>query len=101
MVYDTTMRTKATLVIDKKITLDDNSIVQAVVWDLPVPLKGSPHRYKYRLYYGKNGVCFVRYDNEQGKGDHKHVGGKEEPYKFTGIETLLADFWNDVEKMEG
>ncbi len=43
---------RAALVIDRKITLEDGSIVQAVVWELPVPLKGSQHRYKYRLYFG-------------------------------------------------
>ena len=42
------MRRRATLVIDRKFTLEDGSIVEAVVWELPIPLKGSPHRYKYR-----------------------------------------------------
>jgi hypothetical protein len=44
------MKRRATLVIDRKVTLEDGSIIQAVVWELPIPLKGSPHRYKYRLY---------------------------------------------------
>jgi hypothetical protein len=69
------MKRRATLVIDRKETLDNGSIVQAIVWELPVPLKGSPHRYKYRLYYGKGDKCFMRFDNEQGKGDHKHIMG--------------------------
>jgi len=95
------MRAKATLAINKKETFNDGSIVQIVVWDLPVPLMGSRHRYKYSLYFGKNGVCLVRYDNERGKGDHRHIDGKEEEYSFVNISSLLADFWNDVERMGG
>ncbi len=95
------MRAKATLALDKKETFSDGSIVQIVVWDLPVPLMGSRHRYKYSLYFGKNGVCLVRYDNERGKGDHRHINGKEEEYSFVSISSLLADFWNDVERMGG
>jgi hypothetical protein len=84
------MRRRATLVIDREITLEDGSIVQAVVWELPIPLKGSPHRYKYRLYYGNQGECLVRFDNEQGKGDHIHIRGVDEaPYVFQDIPTLL------------
>ena len=38
----------------------------------------------------------MRYDNEAGKGDHRHVGDKEEPYSFSEPEALLEDFWRDV-----
>jgi hypothetical protein len=31
------------------------------------------------------------------KGDHRHIGSAETRYKFADPETLLADFWNDVE----
>ncbi|MCK4426699.1 MAG: helix-turn-helix transcriptional regulator [Deltaproteobacteria bacterium] len=30
-----------------------------------------------------DGTCVVRYDNESGKGDHKHYGAQEELYGFT------------------
>ena len=98
MVSDTLMRRRATLVIDRKLTLQDGSILQAVVWELPIPLRGSLHRYKYRLYYGRHGQCLVRFDNEQGKGDHKHVGATELRYAFTTPEKLLMDFWDEVER---
>jgi hypothetical protein len=39
----------------------------------------------------------MRYDNEAGKGDHRHIGVSEERYNFVDPETLLEDFWNDVE----
>jgi hypothetical protein len=41
----------------------------------------------------------VRYDNETGKGDHRHHGGHEEPYLFTTIEQLVADFQQNIERM--
>jgi hypothetical protein len=44
-----------------------------------------------------DGVCLLRYDNEAGKGDHKHVGEREVAYHFTDLATLQADFWKDVE----
>ena len=90
------MKRKAALVIDLKITLNDSGIIQAVVWELPVPLSGSRHRYKYRLYFGRDGACLVRYDNEQGKGDHHHIAGVEQPYNFTDIPTLLSDFRQSI-----
>ena len=74
-------------------------IVEQVVWRLPEPVLNCSHRYKYRLYCGRDDVCLVRYDNERGKGDHRHLGGREEVYEFTGLEALLVDFWNDVERL--
>ena len=61
------------------------------------PLPPSAHGYKYRLYYGAGGVCRIRYDNERGKGDHRHVGGREEDYLFRTLEELLEDFRRDVD----
>ena len=75
---------------------DDGSIVEVVIWELDEPLQPSTHRYKYRLYYGAAGVCRVRYDNERGKGDHRHRGEHEEDYVFTTLDRLLADFERDV-----
>ena len=95
------MRRSATLVIDRKLTLEDGSIVQAVVWELPIPLKSSLHRYKYRLYFGRQGECLVRFDNEQGKGDHKHVMGEELPYLFRDIPTLLKDLRSEIHQVGG
>ncbi len=40
----------------------------------------------------------LRYDNEAGKGDHRHVRDNEESYAFVDPDALLADFWRDVEE---
>jgi hypothetical protein len=87
---------KAQLIAQAKEIRDDGSIVEIVVWILPTPVPPCTHRYKYRLYYGRAGVCFVRYDNERGKGDHKHLGHAEYPYTFTTLDALLDDFETDV-----
>jgi len=42
-------------------------------------------------------VCVLRYDNEAGKGDHRHVDATETAYAFTTPDRLLADFWKDVD----
>lgn len=57
----------------------------------------SEHPYKYRLVYVVDGRRVVGYDNERGKGDHRHLGESEERYRFIDPDTLLADFWRDVE----
>ena len=77
---------------------DDGSIVEIVIWELSEPLPPSSHSYKYRLYYGAAGVSRVRYDNERGKGDHRHIGEDEQAYAFTSVEQLLEDFRTDVER---
>lgn len=71
--------------------------VERVVWRLPASVPGSAHGLKYRLAFVVGGHCVVRYDNEAGKGDHRHIGAAEVPYRFTDLAALLADFWRDVD----
>ena len=79
---------------------DDGSIVEIVIWELSEPLQPCTHHYKYRLYFGANGVSRVRYDNERGKGDHRHIENAEFDYVFISVEQLLEDFRVDVERWE-
>ena len=76
---------------------EDGSVVEIVVWRLPQPLYPCTHFYKYRLYFGAAGQCRVRYDNERGKGDHRHVNDAEATYSFVSLSQLLDDFQHDVE----
>ena len=48
------------------------------------------------LFYGRDGERLIGYDNEPGRGDHRHYGNHEEPYTFTGPEQLIADFLADL-----
>ena len=80
----------------------DGAIREMVLWQLPEKDAGNPHGLKYRLYYGHpDGTCLVRYDNESEKGDHRHLEDREEPYLFRNVETLVADFLEDIEKARG
>lgn len=88
---------KARLLAHTKEVRDDGTIVEVVIWELPQPLEPCEHRYKYRLFYGGQEFERVRYDNERGKGDHRHLGGREVGYVFTSVEQLLDDFESDIQ----
>lgn len=92
---------RATLLLHEKVVLADESIVEIVLWQLPEPTPERPHGFKYRLYYGRHGVCLVRYDNETGKGDHRHIRGRETPYEFKSVEQLRRDFEEDMKAVGG
>jgi hypothetical protein len=74
--------------------------VDLVIWQVPASVRGSLHRYKYRLAFVVNEVCVLRFDNEAGKGDHLHMGEREEPYKFVSLDRLVEDFWTAVGRWE-
>jgi len=88
---------KAEPLLQERRVLAEDAFVELVVWQVPAPVPGSAHAFKYRLALVVNGVCVLRYDNEAGKGDHRHVSGEEAPYAFSTPAKLLADFWNDVD----
>ncbi len=92
---------RAKLVFRDKIIYDDGWIVQVVIWQVPSPVPPSEHGFKYRLYAGKDGQRIVGFDNERGKGDHKHLLGVEMAYEWFGIEALLRDFRREVEQQRG
>ncbi len=71
------------------------------LWRVPIPVNPSTHRLKYSLFYGRPGEREVGYDNERGKGDHRHFQGSETVYVFTTVEQLIADFWADVFRLRG
>ena len=82
--------------LTERLALDEFSFVELAVWQLQQPIDGCAHTLKYRLAYVVGGVCVVRYDNETGKGDHRHIGDRERPYSFQTLEALQVDFWKDV-----
>ncbi len=70
----------------------DRVLVESAIWRVPNPLPGSVHYFKYRLALVVDRVCVMRFDNEPGKGDHKHVDGIEYPYVFSAVGPLQRDF---------
>lgn len=88
-------------IFQRRIEYPHDCLLEGVVWLLPeTPVPGSQHLYKYRLYYGCEGRRDVGYDNERGKGDHRHYGMREEPYTFSTPAKLLEDFFADVQTLK-
>ncbi len=80
------------------VPVTEQAFTELVLWEVPEPVPGSTHRYKYRLAFVVAGACVLRYDNEAGKGDHKHVRGKQVKYRFVSVDCLVADFFKDVRR---
>jgi hypothetical protein len=89
---------KAVLIYQDKAALADGSIVEMTIWRLPATTGERPHGLKFSLFYGRPGERIIGYDNEAGKGDHRHYRGQEAPYLFRGVDQMIADFLADVEK---
>ncbi len=94
-------RRRARLVFSDKMLFGDGTIYQIKVWSVDCPVPPSGHRYKYSLYYGYPGERIVAYDNERGKGDHKHILDEEYPYASVSLARLIDDFGDDVERVTG
>lgn len=62
---------RAVLAYHDKQAQPDGTIVELKIWDVPAPVAGSVHR---------------------------HIEGREEPYAFTNVEQLIADFLADVRR---
>ena len=87
---------KATRIFHDKALLPEGLVVEMTIWRLPGSNQERPHGLKYSLFCGRPGERLVCYDNERGKGDHRHVQGVESPYKFHSPERLIDDFLADV-----
>ncbi|MBI1779340.1 MAG: hypothetical protein HYR63_28740 [Proteobacteria bacterium] len=90
---------RAELLIRERVVYPDGSLVEMVVWRVPRPVAPSPHGFKYRFAYVVGRKRLVGYDNERGKGDHRHFMGRERAFTFTSIEELLARFVAEVEAL--
>lgn len=92
---------KAVVLIRRRFVLAADAFVEISVWRLLQPVPPSAHFFKYRLAYVVDDECVLRYDNERGKGDHRHSGAEESPYIFSTPEQLMLDSsadlarWND------
>jgi hypothetical protein len=94
LVYYTNM--KADLIRHNKITDDIGNTIVIKLWKVP-PTPDKPYGFKYSLVYIVAGQRVIGYDNAEGKGDHRHYGEKEMPYKFVSLRKLADDFLADME----
>lgn len=91
------MKSKARLLYREKRSYA-GGIIELVIWQVPEPVPPSEHPFKYRLVFVRDGKRVVGYDNERGKGDHRHEGETEIGYTFVDETRLLEDFWRDVKE---
>ena len=89
---------KAVALVQRRVVVAADAFAELVVWRVAEPLPPSTHRFKYRLAFVVRGECVVLYDNERGKGDHRHFGRTQGPYRFVSADRLLADFGADMER---
>jgi hypothetical protein len=88
----------AELLFYRKNVESGGDIVEMKIWRVTYS-KDRPHGLRYSLVYVREGKRLVGYDNAEGKGDHRHHRGKEQPYRFRDINTLIEDYFRDVEQL--
>jgi hypothetical protein len=92
---------RAILLFRQRRLFDDGAIMEMTIWRVPRPVPPTDHDLKYSLFYGYPGQRLIGYDNERGKGDHRHLEGHELAYRFVTVERLVADFLADVRRLRG
>jgi hypothetical protein len=91
---------KAILMVRQRVPFGEESFAELVLWRLAQPLPGSSHAYKYRLAYVRRGECLLRYDNEAGKGHHRHLRNRETDYLFESPDKLIWDFLREAKRID-
>jgi hypothetical protein len=87
---------KAVALLRRRVVVAVDAFVEIVIWRVPEPVPPSKHGFKFRLAYVVEGHCVLRYDDERGKGGHRHSETTEAPYHFSTMEELMTDFESDV-----
>ena len=82
--------------LHEKVTDRFGNTVEMKIWQVPRS-ESMPHGYKYSLVYVADGERVIGYDNSKGKGDHRHIEGRESGYAFRGLRHLIHDFQKDVD----
>jgi Family of unknown function (DUF6516) len=91
----------ATPLVTFKRVNPDGTLIDIKIWRLPMASLERPHGLKYSLFYGRSGERIVGYDNETGKGDHRHYRDCEKAYVFVSLEQMFRDFFDDVARERG
>ncbi len=87
----------ATLLLHEKFINTDSSIVEMKIWQVRQSTQ-YPLGVRYALYWVRDGVVIVGYDNHFPKGPHRHYGAQEFEYDFVDVESLVRDFQRDLRR---
>jgi len=89
---------KGKLIFYRKNIEVNGDIVEMRIWEVPSS-KRAPSGLKYSLVYIREGKRIIGYDNAEGKGPHRHYKGRELAFDFQGVDNLIKEFYEDVEKV--
>ena len=89
---------RAKLIRHEKVIDELGNTVEIKMWKLPKATKDKPYGYKYSLVYIVDDERIIGYDNAERKEDHRHIGGRVEPYRFVSLRKLAHDFYRDIER---
>ena len=89
----------ADLIFHRKNIEPNGDIVEMKILKVPHS-KDKLHGLKYSLVYIREGRRIIGYDNAERKGDHRHYKEHVSLYQFKDVETLIKDFYGDVEKIK-
>jgi len=92
---------KAKLIVEEEAVYPDGSFVRLTAWLVPKPVPPSRHLYKYSFVYIVSGERVLGYDNERGKGDHRHRHGQETSITFSTLQDLVDEFLSEVSNLRG
>ena len=93
---------RATLLRRRKWTDDRGNLYEVILWKVERSRR-YPEGVRYRLAFIRSGeeIPALLYDNHHPKGHHRHVGDREEPYPFTTVRQLVADFVTGARALAG
>lgn len=83
--------------------IDDIGILEIKIIEVEKS-KYYPEGVKYSLVFARKtkygfDAEYLRYDNHNKEGHHKHVKGKVFRYVFTNVETLVSDFISELQSL--
>jgi len=87
------------LIFHEKRILSEKELVEMKIWRVPKS-EDFPDRVKYSFVYVKNKERILGYDNERGKGHHRHYKNEETKIDFKDPETLLNQFKEEIEELK-
>jgi hypothetical protein len=93
---------RTTLLRHRKWTDARGNLYEIVLWQVERGAR-HPEGVRYRLAFIRSGESTptLLYDNHHPKGPHRHVGARQEPYRFTTVGQLVADFTSEARKLGG
>ncbi len=92
----------ATLLRRGKWTDLNGNLYEMAIWRVQRS-QSNAEGVRYRLAFIRSGepIPILLYDNHHPKGHHRHVKGQQEPYAFTTVAQLIADFMSEARALSG